>query len=291
MENGTMKLYFLDDDKNILRFLKMIAEDRELGIVCGTSVSTEDALEDLPILKPDIVVVDLLMPQMDGIRFIKTIRSALPDTAFIMLSQVDSKDMISAAYEAGVEFYIQKPLNAVEVESVIRKVTERISMQRKLTMVQNLFGVESRDHEIAVGTTPKKRQEMSEAGKKLRRILKELGIAGEKGSSDILTIVEYMIEHRETLGEITLEKVCGYFTDMPKSMEQRIRRTAAAALNRLAHRGLEDYDDEIFREYASSLFGYEQIRKEMNYIQGKSDRHGNVRIRNFLNNLALHCEN
>lgn len=286
-----MKLYFLDDDKNILRFMKMIAEDRELGIVCGTSVSAEDALEDLPILRPDIVVVDLLMPKMDGIRFIKTIRPSLPDTAFIMLSQVDSKDMISSAYEAGVEFYIQKPLNAVEVESVIRKVTEQINMRRKLSMVQSLFGAEGGTAGTAADKVPKIRQELSETGKTIRRILKDLGIAGEKGSTDIQTIVEYMVEQEEFLGEITLEKVCGYFTDMPKSMEQRIRRAAAVALNRLAHRGMEDYDDEVFREYAASLFGIEQVRKEMSYIQGKSDRHGNVKIRNFLNNLALHCEN
>lgn len=40
-------------------------------------------------------------------------------TAFIMLSQVSSKEMISSAYEAGIEFFIQKPINSVEVETVI----------------------------------------------------------------------------------------------------------------------------------------------------------------------------
>ena len=53
--------------KNIL---KLIVTERELGTVCGMSDNGADALEDLPILKPDIVIVDLLMEGMDGISFV-----------------------------------------------------------------------------------------------------------------------------------------------------------------------------------------------------------------------------
>ena len=45
-----------------------------------------------------------------------------------MISQVSSKDMIAKAYESGIEYYISKPINAIEVESVI-KVKEKMSMR------------------------------------------------------------------------------------------------------------------------------------------------------------------
>ena len=87
----------------------------------------------------DIIIVDLLMPEMDGITFVEHARTRLPDTAFIMLSQVSSKEMISAAYEAGVEFFIQKPINSIEVENVIQKVRQNLTMKRTLQKVQELF--------------------------------------------------------------------------------------------------------------------------------------------------------
>ena len=86
-----------------------------------------DALTDLPLINPDIVIVDLLMPEIDGITFVKRARSYAPDLTFIMLSQVASKDMIADAYSAGIEFYIHKPINSIEVESILRKVSESLT--------------------------------------------------------------------------------------------------------------------------------------------------------------------
>ena len=75
----------------------------------------------------------------------------------------------------------------------------------------------------------------------------------------------------------------------PKSVEQRIRRAAFAGMVNLANKGMEDYADPVFNEYAGRLYNFEQIRKEMNYIRGKSDKHGNVRIRNFISGLLAYC--
>ena len=134
-----MKFYLLDDDRNIRRILTQIITDRELGTVCGAGSNGHEGLEEVFDLKPDIIIADLLMPEMDGITFVEHARPGLPDTAFIMLSQVSSKEMISAAYEAGVEFFIQKPINSIEVENVIQKVRQNLTMKRTLQKVQELF--------------------------------------------------------------------------------------------------------------------------------------------------------
>ena len=101
-KDDMMKFYLLDDDRNIRRILTQIITDRELGTVCGAGSNGHEGLEEVFDLKPDIIIADLLMPEMDGITFVEHARPGLPDTAFIMLSQVSSKEMISAAYEAGV---------------------------------------------------------------------------------------------------------------------------------------------------------------------------------------------
>ena len=281
-----MKIYLIDDDSNILNILKLIIQAKNLGEVCGFCSSPVDALEDLKYIKPDIVVVDLLMHGMDGISFVKKASAEYKDIAYIMLSQVSNKDMISSAYEAGVEFFIQKPINAIEVESVLSKVTQSLAMRRTLSGMQSLFLSQMQDMmPKAVSAEPKEPVHI----RKVKDILQRLGIIGEIGSKDIINVVDYMITHRETATDMTLTELCAQFSDNPKSVEQRIRRTANTAQVNLAHLGLEDYSNDTFIEYSNTLFNFEQIRREMDYIRGRSLKGGNVKIRNFLNALVSYC--
>ena len=281
-----MKIYLIDDDSNILNILKLIIQAKNLGEVCGFCSSPVDALDDLKYIKPDIVVVDLLMPGMDGISFVKKASAEYKDIAYIMLSQVSNKDMISSAYEAGVEFFIQKPINAIEVESVLTKVTQSLAMKRTLSGMQSLFMTQMQDMmPKATPAVPKESVHIQ----KVKDILQRLGIIGEIGSKDIINVVDYMITHRDTATDMTLTELCAQFSDNPKSVEQRIRRTANTAQVNLAHLGLEDYSNDTFIEYSNTLFNFEQIRREMDYIRGRSQKGGNVKIRNFLNALVSYC--
>ena len=281
-----MKIYLIDDDSNILNILKLIIQAHNLGEVCGFCASPVDALEDLKYIKPDIVVVDLLMPGMDGITFVKKASAEYKNIAYIMLSQVSNKDMISAAYEAGIEFFIQKPINAIEVESVLTKVTQSLAMKRTLSGMQSLFMTQMQEMIPKVApAVPKEPVHIQ----KVKDILQRLGIIGEIGSKDIINVVDYMITHRETATDMTLTELCARFSDNPKSVEQRIRRTANTAQVNLAHLGLEDYSNDTFIEYSNTLFNFEQIRREMDYIRGRSPKGGNVKIRNFLNALVSYC--
>lgn len=282
-----MKFYLIDDDKHITNILKMIIQNRNLGEICGISNDAADAMEDLIYVNPDIVIVDLLMPQMDGITFVKKAKADHPDTVFLMLSQVSSKDMIASAYESGVEFFIQKPINSVEVETVVQKVAQNLTMKRTMDKMHSIFadGFHTPSHSHTL-----KPPKASGCLPKLQKILQRLGIVGDNGSKDIITLVEYLIEKDEEFGDVTLNELCSRFTDSPKSMEQRIRRAANTGLVNLAHLGLEDYGNEIFTEYSNSLYNFEQVRKEMDYIRGKTDRHGNVKIKNFLNALVVSCQ-
>lgn len=283
-----MKFYFVDDDKNIRNILKILVTERHLGECCGASGNGHDALEDVAVLHPDIIIADLLMPNMDGISFVEKLRETSPDSVCIMLSQVSSKDLIAKAYEAGVEFFIQKPLNAIEVESVIRNVIKTLSMHRKIGKVQSLLETDF--------STPSHKSDSAGSSSenfnsRLTLVLQKLGIIGELGSKDIITLISYLHEKNETLEHQTLGRLLSQFSENPKSVEQRIRRAASTGLVNLAHLGLEDYSNDVFTEFSNTLYNFEQVRREMDYIRGKSDKHGNVKIRSFLNALLCYCEN
>ncbi|MBO4938302.1 MAG: response regulator [Oscillospiraceae bacterium] len=280
-----MKIYLIDDDTNVLHILKMIIQAKNLGEICGLCHSPVDAQEDLKYIQPDIVIVDLLMPDMDGITFVRQAKAQFEDIAFIMLSQVSSKDMISAAYESGVEFFIQKPINAIEVESVLTKVSHSLSMRRTLNSMQNLLMTQMQ----ALASKPAAPKAENIYIQKVTEILQRLGIAGEIGCKDIINVVDYMVTHRDEAADMTLLDLCAQSSDTPKSVEQRIRRTVNTAMVNLAHLGLEDYANDTFVEYSNTLFNFEQIRREMDHIRGKSLKGGNVKIRNFLSALVSYC--
>ncbi len=60
-----------------------------------------------------------------------------------MISQVSSKNMVEQAYRHGVEYYIYKPINAIEVEAIIKKVIERIEINRSISKIQQIFAGKS----------------------------------------------------------------------------------------------------------------------------------------------------
>ena len=93
-----MWIYLVDDDSAILSVLRLLIEDGGLGTVAGCAKDARDALEDLSSSRAEIVLVDLLMPGMDGISFVREAKKRFPELRFVMLSQVTSKDMV------GIEF-------------------------------------------------------------------------------------------------------------------------------------------------------------------------------------------
>lgn len=278
-----MKIFILDDDENVIRILKKIIYDRKLGLVIGHAMDGDEGLEKIIKLRPDLVLIDLLMPGTDGLTIIKTVKRQYPQIEFIMISQVSSKEMVGKAYEYGVEYYIYKPINALEVENIIRKVTERIDIDRTLLKIQSLFD----------------RKQVSDSGKDIdkfcerciKQVLHRLGVVGEKGSQDIIEVTKFITDNNINITEITIRELCSNFTDNPGSMEQRMRRTIALAMRNIASLGIEDYMNDIFVEYSSSLFNFEQVRKEMDYIRGKSDKGGSINMKKFLMGVISYCEN
>lgn len=276
-----MQFYLIDDDPAVLNILRMILEDMECGSVLGCASSGVDALEELKCLRPDIVLVDLLMPGMDGIEFVRRAKAEYPGLRFVMLSQVTSKDMVAEAYETGVDFFITKPINSVEVANVIERVSRQLTMDRTMEQMRSLVRGEP-ERRAAARTGDSTQNAVS-------GVLHRLGISGDPASRDIIQVVECIVKAGAQGEQYTVSQLCEKFSDSPKTMEQRIRRAAMATLSNLASMGIEDYGNEVFSEYASTLFPFEQVRREMDYIRGKSSRHGKVSVKNFLYALAAVC--
>ncbi len=274
-----MNIFIVEDDNNIIRILDKIINDRRLGTLLGWANDGINGLIDIQSLKPDIVLVDLLMPGKDGISLVKEAKAIHPNIQFIMISQVTSKDMIGKSYQSGVEYFISKPINAIEVESVIHKVQDKLNMNRKLNQIQSLFTQESSNQEL---------EQVSYSVEGVKRVMQRIGIVGEAGSQDIINIVKYLYDTKQNMSDLNIKELCSHFTNQVKTMEQRIRRTATVGMINLANLGIEDYMNEIFTEYSNGLYNFEQIKIEMDYIRGKSKKRGKVNLKKFIDGMVFY---
>ncbi|MFC5470915.1 DNA-binding domain-containing protein [Cohnella suwonensis] len=281
----------VDDDAVCRRMLQNIIEQCKLGEVAGTAGDGAEGIGIILELKPDIVLIDLLMPGQDGIETIAQLKSRGYHGKFIMISQIENKEMVGQAYQRGIEFFIHKPINRLEVEAVLSKVNEQRKYELHILEIkQSLAKFDA--VETAVRREPTVREVV-------KPILMDLGIIGETGSKDVISLLEYVTEHRQSgdfpplkeLYESAARASKQSKSDVEKeskAVEQRIRRTVMAALNHLASIGLTDYSNPKFEYYAPLYFDFQDIRMRMKVMdEGQNPEKGKVNIKKFLQVLYI----
>lgn len=281
-----MEIYIIEDDLSVIGVLEDIIESHDLGHVCGNSGGRVVEAEEVMALNPEVILVDFLMPGKDGIQFVKELRAAGSHAKCIMISQVSAKELIGKAYSAGVDFFISKPINFIEVKSVIENVSRQIKSEKTLANIKKMFASDMNEMREA----PSEKKLDNKRLRKLQYILNQLGMSGEKGSGDLLKICQYLYENKIPISQVSIGQLCEILSDNPKNMEQRIRRAIAAGMSNLAHLGIEDFMNETFTSYSGSLFQFEEIRNEMDYIRGKRKYGGKVSIKKFIDSLMVFAE-
>lgn len=290
-----MLFYIAEDDEATRRMLTEIIEDEDLGEVVGEA--EDGSMIDgqlLTLKKADIVLIDLLMPRRDGIETIRHIGDSFSGK-YVMISQVESKELIAEAYSLNVEYYILKPINRLEVLSVIKKVMERIRLERSLVDIH-----QSIDRVLKVDSYANQRKNFlneTHITASSQWLLSELGIISEKGCHDLLEILDYLFqyEHEETYNNV-LPPLKDIFAKIAqnrlghsasiitlnreiKASQQRVRRAIFQSLTHLASLGLTDFSNPIFDRYASTFFDFTTVRKRMTELnQGSSSSTSRIRV-------------
>ena len=114
------------DDHAILRDGLRSLLDRQPGItVVGEAGNGQEALNRLSELQPDIVLMDVAMPVMDGLQATRRINQTYPDLKVLILTQHESQEFIGPLLEAGAAGYVLKRAGGREVATAIRQVHEQ----------------------------------------------------------------------------------------------------------------------------------------------------------------------
>ena len=116
--------------KNILicddaAFMRMMIKDiltKNGYTVIGEAENGAKAVEKYAELKPDLVLMDITMPEMDGIQALKKIKQADPSATVIMCSAMGQQAMVIESIQSGAKDFIVKPFQADRVLEAVRKV-------------------------------------------------------------------------------------------------------------------------------------------------------------------------
>lgn len=280
-----MRYFIVDDDRVSRTMLKQIIIDGDIGVVIGEASNGEEAIPKILATNPDFVLIDLLMPKLDGISTIEQLRLQHFTGKFIMISQIVNKEMVGEAYVKGVDFFIHKPINRIEVQTVLNKTIEQHRLHNSIQAIrQSLTSIE---HPTINPPNKTARQYIQE-------ILNDMGIVGEIGSEDIINIIELLLQQPNKVTPLPplkelYETIAQTFKTLPediakegKAIEQRIRRTILTAMTNLASLGIVDYTNTKFEYYTPRYFDFTEIRLLMKKIDEDSNKKVKVNIKKFI---------
>jgi len=98
----------------------------------SSAFNGKEAIEMFERLKPDIIFVDIVMPEMDGIELSRKLREMNPNQIIIVISASNDIQKISESIEIGVNSFIQKPIDTKKIIELLSNVTALISKKKKI---------------------------------------------------------------------------------------------------------------------------------------------------------------
>jgi DNA-binding NtrC family response regulator len=142
------KIMVIDDEESMCRFMQIMLQ-RE-GYEVTSTVSSKEALEEIKNKNYDLVIADLMMPEMNGLELLSRVKSITPDINFIVMTAYASVDTAIEALKKGAFDYITKPFKVDEIKIAIKKSLEQkkiseenLNLKRQLKKelgIHNLIG-------------------------------------------------------------------------------------------------------------------------------------------------------
>jgi len=118
-----IRVLLVDDHEVVRRGVRSLLAARTDFEVCGEAVDGQDGVEKAKLLKPDVVVMDVSMPRLNGFDATRSILNVLPDIGVLILSQHESPEIIKQAFLVGARGYVVKSSIADQLESAVEAVS------------------------------------------------------------------------------------------------------------------------------------------------------------------------
>ncbi|WP_354638282.1 response regulator transcription factor [Kitasatospora camelliae] len=123
-----IKVFLLDDHEVVRRGVHDLLDSEPDLTVVGEAATVEQALARVPALRPDVAVLDMRLPDGDGVTVCRELRSQMPDLACLILTSFDDEEALLDSIMAGAAGYVLKQISGTDLVSAVRTVAAGQSM-------------------------------------------------------------------------------------------------------------------------------------------------------------------
>jgi DNA-binding NarL/FixJ family response regulator len=121
---GQLRVVAIDDHQLMLDAIRLTLEDADGIDLVGTALSAPEALPLIGRTQPDLVLLDIRMPQMDGLACLAKIRERYPKVKVVILSGIDEPEQIRTALEQGAAAFVVKHIDPRDLASALHQIAE-----------------------------------------------------------------------------------------------------------------------------------------------------------------------
>ncbi|MBZ9644863.1 response regulator transcription factor [Streptomyces sp. PSKA30] len=123
-----IRVFLLDDHEVVRRGVRDLLDDEPDISVVGEAGTVEQALVRVPALRPDVAVLDIRLPDGDGVTVCRELRSRMPELACLMLTSFDDEEALLDSIMAGASGYVLKQIQGSDLVSAVRTVARGQSL-------------------------------------------------------------------------------------------------------------------------------------------------------------------
>lgn len=128
--NQDISILIVDDNDMTRETLRVILRHDTYNVV-GEATDGSMAVDAATRLKPDIILLDVVMPKVSGLEALRSIRMVLPEVMILMVTANKDQETVSEAVQAGISGYIIKPFNAKKVLDTVQVVADKVRVNRQ----------------------------------------------------------------------------------------------------------------------------------------------------------------
>src|ERR1700756_3361098 len=118
-----MRLLIVDDHEVVRRGIRSLLAHHNRWEVCGEAVDGQNAVDKARELKPDLIIMDVSMPRLNGLEATRQVRGILPDCEVLVLSQHENSEMARADLQTGARGYVVKSSISRDLVSAVAKAS------------------------------------------------------------------------------------------------------------------------------------------------------------------------
>ncbi|MFE1299262.1 response regulator [Streptomyces sp. NPDC058731] len=158
-----IRVFLLDDHEVVRRGLTDLLDAEPDITVVGDAANADHALARAPAVRPDVAVLDVRLPDGDGITVCRELRSRMPELNVLMLTSFDDEDALLDAIMAGASGYVLKQIRGSDLVSAVRTVASGASMLDPATTARLMRSLRAEPAEAAAvppelaGLSPRER--------------------------------------------------------------------------------------------------------------------------------------